>query len=545
MALDLPTPAELDVLEQPELDEQTAIQMAADLFVMATGVTDTPTDEVGVRMVKNAILEMAWALRTRHGDMEASFSPFSGERIGCVDEATEILTMTGWKHRKDLGIADLVLTINADSGLSEWCPVQRIHVFDPQPRKVLQIASRGFNSVTTLEHRWLLNGPSGWHWRTSAELAETPGSKEVIPYAAPFADVAVEAKHSDALVELVAWYWTEGGWAWRDRHQGVKIHQSRLKNPGNCARIRAALTEVFGPAGESLRIARTGQCLEPGCPNPVKARNYCNRHYMERWHAGGFSTPERRITWSETTRRDGEMAVFALSPQAAVVLSDHAPDRIVRSEFLCSLTRSQLELFIQVSLLADGSGPTQLAQKSKERAEQFMLANILSGRRVSIHQQRSGMWMVTTSTRTATRPYNLKYTGQKKGRYAVVDFNGLVWCPQTRNGTWLARREGTVYFTGNSYNYQKASNAILRKGTTQIKTDVPFFDSAVAYFNQRGRLKGINVTSEWVFANGYRCGSEPFAPSRTWVTPWFSKYEDPSVRWQEIEWAVIEQIDQL
>lgn len=178
MALDLPTPAELDVLEQPELDEQTAIQMAADLFVMATGVTDTPTDEVGVRMVKNAILEMAWALRTRHGDMEASFSPFSGERIG-------------------------------------------------------------------------------------------------------------------------------------------------------------------------------------------------------------------------------------------------------------------------------------------------------------------------------------------------------------------------------SYSYQKASNAILRKGTTQIKTDVPFFDSAVAYFNQRGRLKGINVTSEWVFANGYRCGSEPFAPSRTWVTPWFSKYEDPSVRWQEIEWAVIEQIDQL
>lgn len=79
--LELPLPAELDALEEG-LDETTAIQMAADLFTMATGVTDQPTDPMQQRIIKYAILEMAWALTVRHEDMEAIFSPFSGERIG-------------------------------------------------------------------------------------------------------------------------------------------------------------------------------------------------------------------------------------------------------------------------------------------------------------------------------------------------------------------------------------------------------------------------------------------------------------------------------
>lgn len=31
-----------------------------------------------------------------------------------------------------------------------------------------------------------------------------------------------------------------------------------------------------------------------------------------------------------------------------------------------------------------------------------------------------------------------------------VEYGGTVWCPVTEDGTWLARRRGTVYFTGNS-----------------------------------------------------------------------------------------------
>lgn len=81
MALQLPTPEDLTAYEDGLSDEQ-AIQQAADLFTLATGISDTPTDEFQKRLINDAILEMAWALKARHDDFESSVSPFSGERIG-------------------------------------------------------------------------------------------------------------------------------------------------------------------------------------------------------------------------------------------------------------------------------------------------------------------------------------------------------------------------------------------------------------------------------------------------------------------------------
>jgi hypothetical protein len=81
MALVLPTPQDLvDYKEGP--DDAEALQRAGDLFTLATGITNTPTDPLALRLIEAAILEMAWYLQTNHEDLEAEFSPFSSERIG-------------------------------------------------------------------------------------------------------------------------------------------------------------------------------------------------------------------------------------------------------------------------------------------------------------------------------------------------------------------------------------------------------------------------------------------------------------------------------
>lgn len=86
MALTLPTPAEL-IAHRDAVGDGEALQRAADLFQIATGVTDTPTDLFESRLVKQAILDMAWFLQTRHDDQEEAFSPFSSERIGSYSYA--------------------------------------------------------------------------------------------------------------------------------------------------------------------------------------------------------------------------------------------------------------------------------------------------------------------------------------------------------------------------------------------------------------------------------------------------------------------------
>jgi hypothetical protein len=81
MALDLPTPQDLeeriDGISAPQ-----ALQRAGDLLTVATGLTDMPTDPMEVRLVHEAVLEMAWYLQARHEDQEEQFSPFNSERIG-------------------------------------------------------------------------------------------------------------------------------------------------------------------------------------------------------------------------------------------------------------------------------------------------------------------------------------------------------------------------------------------------------------------------------------------------------------------------------
>lgn len=344
----------------------------------------------------------------------------------CVDEETEILTAAGWKDYATLSSGDEVLTLNHETGMSEWQPVSEVCVFPAQRRNMLRMEGAEHSSLTTLNHRWPVerrNARAGRYERRWA-TSESFSTGDYVPTAAFCADLPREQKWTDALVELVAWFWTEGTIR-RQRDgrlaRGVSISQSRTVNPSNVERIRAALMSLFGAPVDKMQ--RTG---------PAAGRAPC---------------------WREAT--DGNNAIFHLSADAVDVITCHAPGRVVTTEFIRSLTRSQLDLFIKTSVLADGwqdpNGRTRLAQKDRAAAEQFALACIVAGYSVSIRQGWLGdcgyrMHVVSVNK---TRHFGV---GDQRSRFkrTRTTHDGVVWCPRTPNGTWLARRNGSVYFTGNS-----------------------------------------------------------------------------------------------
>src|SRR5699024_9527933 len=79
----------------------------------------------------------------------------------------------------------------------------------------------------------------------------------------------------------------------------------------------------------------------------------------------------------------------------------------------------------------------------REAADAYQIAAALAGRSATVHTgpdlctvelgDRTGMFVHEELTTTRT------------------SHHGRIWCPSTPNTTWLARREGTVYFTGNSF----------------------------------------------------------------------------------------------
>ena len=338
----------------------------------------------------------------------------------CADEDTQILTATGWKTVDELRAGDEALTLNHGTGLTEWQPVSEVCVFPARSREMLSMEGREHSSLTTLNHRWPAEyrisrrGTYGRRWVTS----ETIGAGDRIPVAGYSADLPSEPKWSDSLVETVAWFWTEGCILNRKGRasRAVSISQSAVTSDGNVARIRAALTALFGPALADKTMS----------------------HRVPRWNE----------------HLSGRNVIFTLNSVAGDVLTEHAPGKVVTTRFLRSLTSAQLDLFIKVSLLADNNGPRRLAQKNPAAAEAFALACILAGHGVSIRPgSESYLGYRMTNVRMLSKRHIYPQESKRERssfRVRRVQHDGRVWCPRTPNQTWMARRNGTVYFTGNS-----------------------------------------------------------------------------------------------
>lgn len=336
------------------------------------------------------------------------------DTLWCVDEETEILSRRGWLRYDEVTTADEVMTLTEGEHLGEWQPVTDVTVFPAETRRMLSIESRGHSSLTTEGHRWFVQhqytGAKPHHvWkgnrvRTSGELT----GADRIPRAAPCVNIPNEAKHTDAMVELIAWYYTEGTCS---PGRTMTICQSHVVNPSNCARIRAALHQLFGPA--VAKFSRNGR----------------NKSGSPAWRE---TMSDRECRWM--LNADARDIVLALVP---------GTDKIVPIEFVQQLTASQLRLFLDVSMLADNNGPRAFSQVVPERLDALELACILLGIGVSRRKSRHGEDMTVGL-------YKNQYMYLDMARRNWVDHDGIVWCPTTPNGSWLARRRGTIFYTGNS-----------------------------------------------------------------------------------------------
>lgn len=417
----------------------------------------------------------------------------------CVDEATEALTSRGWKRYDDIKLSDELLTLNHDTGLSEWQTITRLHIHPSRPRQMLLMEGNEHSSLTTLDHKWPVirrrlgratseqrRGPDGRFqsrqgpsaplrtvgfertWATS----ETLNSWDSIPVAAFANDLPAYPKFDDALVELVAWFWTEGHIRKRadGSPQGIAIYQGgrNEKNADKVERIRACLQRLFGSALPSL-------------PHTGKA------------------TPDDVPRWRE--RLWGSKYEFRLNITAANSLLEWAPARLVRMEFLRQLTQAQLELFIQTSLDADGDGKRQLVQKDKIQADRFAIACVMAGKAVSI-RPRNGiirlpggrevyaeLWTVWVQRKRQFGPHFARRQKGSQFRMETVDHTGIVWCPEIPNHTWMARRNGTVFFTGNcSFTYNVGAGWTKQSGLVSALKERRYSDvpSEMMKWNKAG-----------------------------------------------------------
>ena len=314
----------------------------------------------------------------------------------CLDETTEILTRRGWLTHDELTNDDQCLGIDPVTQEIKWQEVESIHRFEHDGTLVHWQNSHGFDALGTANHRWLME--SGQFERTY----QISGTRKNIRTSGGTPQCfASHPLHTDEFVELIGWTVTEGTYP-QDSNLGVRLGQSNTVNPLKTERIRT-LAKYF--------------------------------------HDHGATTSE----YDDKTHQ-----LFYFGKGIGNLIRQTAPDKQLTPEFLCSLTEQQGHLLYETLIDGDGHrGSTyRWAQKDQGRINGFQMLTSMLGRRSCAKKHKgTSVSDISVYVREVTSAENLRETEEY--------YKGIVWCPKTPTGTWLARRNGGTYFTGNTHFTQK------------------------------------------------------------------------------------------
>ena len=141
-------------------------------------------------------------------------------------------------------------------------------------------------------------------------------------------------------------------------------------------------------------------------------------------------------------------------------MDEVAPGKQLTTSFLLKLTSDQLQLLFDTLILADGhrdekTGRMAFIQNWNETLGSFQVLCLLLGKTSSASRKPDSRRCFGVSVNDKV------YRQVKRMRIERIPYKGIVWCPTIKdNHTWVARRNGKIDVTGNSYGM----------GTVMLKT---------------------------------------------------------------------------
>ena len=340
----------------------------------------------------------------------------SRQCLNCVDKETEILTTRGWMHYNEIREGDEILSFNVNTRKIEKDHILKIHNYDGVVN-VTEFSHPSFSAVTTGNHRWPVWTAEGKIvFKTSNDLSHRNwpdyhilrcGDNDFKP-----------AQLTDSQLYLIGLFLIDG----------------------------TLLKQARGFAGEIF------QSKKPIISKIDKAFEDCELPYVKRVNEVGYCT--WYMNQSEWTNW----------------LGNTFPDRVLTADFILSLSQYQAQFLIEA--MVDGDGTRNITDTHVDRslccgtshkADMFQMLCVVAGygsskfecndignegysNKVSnkdgIVTIRNKYYNVRILSRSRVHVYPKRHCSE-----TVADG---VWCVTTNNETWIARRRGKIYITGNS-----------------------------------------------------------------------------------------------
>jgi len=372
----------------------------------------------------------------------------------CVDEQTQALTQRGWLNYEQINEQDIILSY--DGKKLAWSKIKSIFR-DNFNGNMFQLSGIGIDALVTPGHKFLT---------TNNELVPVELLRETdrLRLMGSSVEAPIEQTYSDSFVELIGWVATEGSFYKRNNANRLKIYQ----NEGRYSdRIRKCLN-TLGEKFSEYKRSRNGNL---------------------------------------------ENVAFTINKDLInTIVSEIGTNRIIPPEFILKLTTSQRELLLQTMIDGDGWRTRQgkylhigYCQKDKEHLDSFLMLATLCGHQVSFRKREITTTVNNLSShiyeahflskrRNIKRVENInmhgaKQNGATKGLGKVthpnkptVPYTGMVWCPETEYGCFVARRGDYIHISGNTYVDEMRSQALVQLSQIGLQFDESKSDNPFAFY---------------------------------------------------------------
>jgi len=312
----------------------------------------------------------------------------------CVDEATLCLTPAGWRRYSDLKVGDTIYVFDLATKKIKEDAVKAVNLYE-YDGDMLLFEGRKLSFLVTPNHKIVRRVFHGNKYLLEdADAVCKYKTPIIIPLAAEV-DRPDYEKFTDDEIRLIAWFLSDA--CMEKNKNRIRIYQSPKKYAD---RIRGLLNRL------GIRF--------------TESKDYGQ--------------------WS------GENRVFNIYGETAAKWRAYTKcnRNKIPEDFLRNASARQFRIFIEEYALADGCferrGRIRIAKKNEEMADDLLYVCTLAGvaaRRVYRKQATSVITL---------------YKGKHASviRIRKVHYKGKVWCPTTDTGTFIAKRNGHVFITGNS-----------------------------------------------------------------------------------------------
>lgn len=316
--------------------------------------------------------------------------------FGCVPDDTDCLTYGGWKKVDELKMGELIASYDMGSKKIRYTALEGVCRYD-YDGKMYSVDRKAANILMTPNHRNVVvkrvERGGDVVWEEQILRADELNSRCKIRVGAPV-ECSVVGGIGEDMAELMGWVIAEGSYKSGNRAKNVVIYQ---KEGVKADRIESLLTLVG---------------------LPYKKAEY----------------------------RKGQLS-FHVSAGNSIKIREICPDKKLNKN-LIYLPMNEANALFRGLIDGDGhvkkDGRITFVQKDKETVDWFLVLSLRLGFRPVVGFS-GGVYRVYLTRN--------EFVGlqDKKLHLKVVDYKGKIWCPKTEFGTWVARRNGSVFITGNTY----------------------------------------------------------------------------------------------